>query len=236
MLPTVLRCEALGECVERIRPDLLIPTEGRRRVCPPVRALGSRGRERARLWSSHEASRVAVTLRRLAVVGGGGSAMSDPGGSEVCHYCGCREISLIEDFIAEHESATDLAGGAVRALKRGDIAAAQGLLRDMTTVLRAHWRGEENGLFAVMRQDDEYTGYIDDLEREHRDLDRFLDTADLIDRDDRQRFLDTVDELHRHIAKEEDGLFLASLTALGGDDWDRAMAAWCEAHPDVRTP
>ncbi|WP_405669271.1 hemerythrin domain-containing protein [Streptomyces sp. NBC_00055] len=106
----------------------------------------------------------------------------------------------------------------------------------MTTVLRAHWRGEENGLFAVMRQDDEYTGYIDDLEREHRDLDRFLDTADLIDRDDRQRFLDTVDELHRHIAKEEDGLFLASLTALGGDDWDRAMAAWCEAHPDVRTP
>ncbi|MEV8211488.1 hypothetical protein AB0P40_41750 [Streptomyces sp. NPDC079189] len=36
--------------------------------------------------------------------------MSDPGGSEVCHYCGCRETSLIEDFIAEHESATDLAG------------------------------------------------------------------------------------------------------------------------------
>lgn len=112
--------------------------------------------------------------------------MSDPGGSEVCHYCGCREISLIEDFIAEHESATDLAGGAVRALKRGDIAAAQGLLRDMATVLRAHWRGEENGLFAVMRQDDEYTGYIEDLEREHRDLDRLLDTADLVDRDDRQ--------------------------------------------------
>ncbi|WP_326815692.1 hemerythrin domain-containing protein [Streptomyces sp. NBC_01744] len=96
--------------------------------------------------------------------------MSDPGGSEVCHYCGCREISLIEDYIAEHESATDLAGGAVRALKRGDIAAAQGLLRDMTTVLRAHWRGEENVLFAVMRQDDEYTRYIEDLEREHREL------------------------------------------------------------------
>ncbi|MFF2432778.1 hemerythrin domain-containing protein [Streptomyces sp. NPDC058107] len=162
--------------------------------------------------------------------------MSDPGGSEVCHYCGCREISLIEDFIAEHESATDLAGGAVRALKRGDIAAAQGLLRDLATVLRAHWQGEENGLFAVMRQDDEYTAYIEDLEREHRDLDRLLDTADLVDRDDRQRFLDAVDELHRHIAKEEDGLFPASLTTLAGDDWDRAMAAWREAHPDVRTP
>ncbi|MFD7948135.1 hemerythrin domain-containing protein, partial [Streptomyces sp. NPDC059744] len=203
---------------------------------PPVRTLASGGPARARLWSSYEALRVAVSLRRLAVVGGGRCAMSDPGGSEVCHYCGCREISLIEDFIAEHESATDLAGGAVRALKRGDIAAAQGLLRDMATVLRAHWRGEENGLFAVMRQDDEYTGYIEELEREHRDLDRLLDTADLVDRDDRQRFLDAVDELHRHIAKEEDGLFPASLTTLAGDDWDRAMAAWREAHPDVRTP
>lgn len=126
--------------------------------------------------------------------------------------------------------------GAVRALKQGDIAAAQGLLRDMATVLRAHWRGEENGLFAVMRQDDEYTGYIEDLEREHRDLDWLLDTAELVDGDDRQTFLDAEDELHRHIAKEEDGLFPASLTTLAGDDWDRAMAAWREAHPDVRTP
>lgn len=89
-------------------PD--ISREGRQGVCPPVRTLASGGRARARLWSSHEASRVAVTLRRLAVVGGGRRAMSDPGGSEVCHYCGCRETSLIEDFIAEHESATDLAG------------------------------------------------------------------------------------------------------------------------------
>lgn len=106
----------------------------------------------------------------------------------------------------------------------------------MATVLRAHWRGEENGLFAVMRQDDEYTGYIEDLEREHRDLDWLLDTADLVDGDDRQTFLDAEDELHRHIAKEEDGLFPASLTTLVSDDWDRAMAAWREAHPDVRTP
>lgn len=47
---------------------------------------------------------------------------------------------------------------------------------------------------------------------------------------------DAVDELHRHIAKEEDGLFPVSLTALTGDDWNRAMAAWRDAHPDVRTP
>ncbi|MEY9873034.1 hypothetical protein ABH931_002515 [Streptacidiphilus sp. MAP12-33] len=28
----------------------------------------------------------------------------------MCHYCGCREIPLIKEFIAEHESVTALAG------------------------------------------------------------------------------------------------------------------------------
>ena len=39
------------------------------------------------------------------------------------------------------------------------------------------------------------------------------------------------DGLHHHIAKEEDGLFPASLTALDGDEWDAAMAGWRAAHP-----
>ncbi|GAA3482885.1 hypothetical protein [Streptomyces yanii] len=46
-----------------------------------------------------------------------------------------------------------------------------------------------------------------------------------------------MDELYRHIAKEEeDGRFLASLTALTGDDWNRAAAAWREAHPEAKEP
>lgn len=154
----------------------------------------------------------------------------------MCHYCGCREISLIKDFIAEHERATDLAGEAVRALNRGSVADAHGLVRDMATVLRAHWQGEERGLFAVMRQDDEYAEYIAALSREHRDLDHLLDTLDLDDAGDRRRFIEAVEELDRHIAKEEDGLFPASLTALDGEDWNRSMAAWREAHPDVGAP
>jgi hypothetical protein len=40
-----------------------------------------------------------------------------------------------------------------------------------------------------------------------------------------------VEDLSEHISKEEDGLFPASLIALGGADWDAAMAAWAEAHP-----
>ncbi|WP_228047419.1 hypothetical protein [Streptomyces justiciae] len=37
----------------------------------------------------------------------------------MCHYCGCREIPLIKEFIAEHERVTDAAGDALRALERG---------------------------------------------------------------------------------------------------------------------
>lgn len=149
----------------------------------------------------------------------------------MCHYCGCREIPLIKEFIAEHERVTDAAGDAVRALERGDIARARALVDVMARELDAHWRGEENGLFKVMRKDPEYADYIASLEREHRELARLLPALDLADADDVRTLTEAVDELHRHIAKEEDGLFPASLTALDGEEWNLSMAAWRAAHP-----
>ncbi|MER7762700.1 hemerythrin domain-containing protein [Streptomyces sp. NPDC097619] len=150
----------------------------------------------------------------------------------MCHYCGCRQIPLIREFVAEHETVTDAAGDALRALDRGDPTAARRLVDRMTEELLAHWEGEERGLFAVMEQDPEYAPYIADLVREHRESAAFLDRADLGDPTDEARFRASVDEPHRHIAKEEDGLFPASLTALAGDEWDRSIAAWRAAHPD----
>ncbi|WP_330299265.1 hemerythrin domain-containing protein [Streptomyces sp. NBC_00503] len=149
----------------------------------------------------------------------------------MCHYCGCREIPLIKEFIAEHEAVTDAAGDALRALDSGDTARARTLVADMTAVLLAHWKGEEDGLFAVMGQDPEYAQYIEALVREHRELAAFLSRADLADPADTAALRRAVEELHHHIAKEEDGLFPASLTALTGEDWDLAIAAWRTAHP-----
>ncbi|MFC9309935.1 hypothetical protein ACFTWH_22285 [Streptomyces sp. NPDC057011] len=37
----------------------------------------------------------------------------------MCHYCGCRQIPLIKEFIAEHEAVTNAAGDALRALHGG---------------------------------------------------------------------------------------------------------------------
>ncbi|MDQ8704767.1 hemerythrin domain-containing protein [Streptomyces sp. LHD-70] len=149
----------------------------------------------------------------------------------MCHYCGCREIPLIKEFIAEHERVTDAAGDALRALERGDTAHAADLVDFMARELGAHWRGEENGLFRVMRTDPEYADYIEALEREHRELAALLPVLDLTDPADVRTLVEAVDELHHHIAKEEDGLFPASLTALDGDEWNISMAAWREAHP-----
>ena len=47
----------------------------------------------------------------------------------MCHYCGCREMPLIRDYIAEHERATNLGGDAVRAIDRGELARAGELLQ-----------------------------------------------------------------------------------------------------------
>lgn len=149
----------------------------------------------------------------------------------MCHYCGCREIPLIKEFIAEHEAVTDLAGEAVRHLVLDQVDAAQALIGPLAAQLRSHWRGEEDGLFAVMKEDGEYTEYIAALEREHRELDAFLAGLDLHDPVDRADFVSAVDGLHHHIAKEEDGLFPASLVALSGDEWNTAMAAWENLHP-----
>ncbi|MFG2876366.1 hemerythrin domain-containing protein [Streptomyces sp. NPDC048337] len=150
----------------------------------------------------------------------------------MCHYCGCRQIPLIKEFIAEHEAVTNAAGDALRALDAGDLPKARALVSAMQAVLLAHWKGEEDGLFAVMSSDPEYADYIEALTREHRDLAAFLTTADLSSPADAEAFRAAMDELHHHIAKEEDGLFPASLTALTGDEWNLSIKAWRTAHPD----
>jgi iron-sulfur cluster repair protein YtfE (RIC family) len=151
----------------------------------------------------------------------------------MCHYCGCRDVPLIKDYVAEHEEATELAADAVRALDHGDIAAARDLLAALAVSLRAHWQGEEDGLFRVMGRQSEYADYIAPLVREHRELEDLLATVDLADPVDQERVRTAVAELAEHIAREEDGLFPASLSALSGADWDEAIASWRDAHPGV---
>lgn len=149
----------------------------------------------------------------------------------MCHYCGCRQMSLIRDYIAEHERATDLGGDAVRAIDSGDLATARRYLAQMAAELTTHWRGEEEGIFRVMGRDPAYADYIAPLVAEHRQLAKLLGSADVADPADQERIRAALPELLEHISKEEDGLFPASLTTLTGADWDISIEAWHTAHP-----
>lgn len=150
----------------------------------------------------------------------------------MCHYCGCRQIPLIRDYIAEHDLVVDLGGRAVRALGHGQVEEATGLVARMREELRKHWQGEENGVFTVMAaQDPMYADYVAPLVSEHRELEQFLATIDLDSEEHRVRLQREMDDLAEHITREEDGLFPATLVSLSGPEWDLAMAAWHEAHP-----
>ena len=150
----------------------------------------------------------------------------------MCHYCGCRQIPLIRDYIAEHDQVIDLGGRAMRALGHSDVEAATTLVAQMRTELRSHWQGEENGVFAVMvAQDQMYADYVEPLIQEHRELEDFLATIDLTREDHRARLRREMDDLGEHITREEDGLFPATLVSLSGPEWDLAINAWQAAHP-----
>lgn len=152
----------------------------------------------------------------------------------MCQYCGCRDLPLLRDYIAEHERVINHGGSAVRALDAGDHDLARREIAAMARELHSHWRGEENGLFTVLAGKEMFSGHIDPLIAEHRELGDLLATLDIDVAVDRGRFRQAFDDLYLHIAKEEDGLFPASLTTLDGDQWDAAIAAWHDAHPGRR--
>ena len=150
----------------------------------------------------------------------------------MCHYCGCRSMLLIRDYVAEHERATDLGDDAIRAIDQGDVYAAREFISAMADALERHWKGEENGLFRVMAaREQDYADYVAPLIVEHRELAQLLATVDVSDPADQQRLRVAFEQLDEHISKEEDGLFPASVVTLGGAEWDQSVAAWSEAHP-----
>ena len=150
----------------------------------------------------------------------------------MCHYCGCRQIPLIRDFIAEHEEVSALGAKAMRELGHGDVAQAQSDVERMRALLASHWRGEEDGVFRAMAAADQsYADYIAPLKDEHRELGAFLAGIDPTDPGHVARFRRGLVDLAEHIAREEDGLFPATLVTLGGADWDASIAAWEAAHP-----
>lgn len=138
----------------------------------------------------------------------------------MCSYCGCDQLDVIGRFMAEHGEIVNAAGALRAAARAGDRAAAQRAADAVAGLLHPHTHAEEVGLFAVMREQAEFTDTVDRLCGEHEELDRMLHAVRGGDLGGVDAF---VDALRHHIDREDNGLFPASAVGLSGADWDRVL-------------
>ncbi|MGH8828837.1 MAG: hemerythrin domain-containing protein [Jiangellaceae bacterium] len=138
----------------------------------------------------------------------------------MCSYCGCRSISVIAQFSAEHDDIVNATGALRRAADEGATALARQRVIDLFAILDPHTDAEERGLFHELRQDAEFTEYVDALCLEHHDLHARLRAI----ADGDFAAIGKFEHLIRHhIDREDNGLFPAAAVALDGPAWERVI-------------
>lgn len=147
----------------------------------------------------------------------------------MCSYCGCRDIELIGRLSNEHDQIVNATTALRVAAAEQDVPGVAQACGTLARLLDPHVRLEERGLFAELRQQEEFTAHVDALCGEHRDIDGELDA---IAAGDLARVTGFIRLLRDHISKEENGLFPAAAIALDGEQWERLNAD----RPDAETP
>ena len=141
----------------------------------------------------------------------------------MCSYCGCQDsVFIIANFTSEHEAIINALGDVKRAVASKQISKIRVGTQALRALLEPHTLSEERSLFSELKKLDEFRKSVEDLCEEH------VKIANLIDHVDDQiegsfEILQRV--LYRHIDKEENGLFPASIMALDSSAWDRAIEA-----------
>jgi hemerythrin-like domain-containing protein len=140
----------------------------------------------------------------------------------VCEYCGCQQITVIDELTREHDAVVALMAS-VRELLVGDrLEDVAATCERILEVLEPHTRVEELGLFPEIAV--EFPEHVSVLVDEHRRIEAVLGEArhgvpaDPTWPDRLQRALF---DLREHILKEQDGVFPAALTMLDGEQWAR---------------
>lgn len=136
----------------------------------------------------------------------------------MCSYCGCDAITVVGRFMAEHVDIINATGLMRRAAEAGDGEAVRRHARTVAGLLHPHTHAEEVGLFAVMREQEEFTDHVDMLCGEHVSLDVLLEE---VAGGAYHRARQFEDALRVHIDKEDNGLFPAAAVSLDGPDWER---------------
>ena len=139
----------------------------------------------------------------------------------MCSYCGCRANTVIARYTVEHEGIVNAMGDLRRAAAAGHRDQTHSAATALAALLAPHTASEERSLFAELRQDAEFTEHVDELCAEHRTIDEALA---LVGDGDPAAVRRLEHMLRRHIDREENGLFPASVIALDGPAWERVVA------------
>lgn len=139
----------------------------------------------------------------------------------MCSYCGCESIAVVGRFMAEHTDIINATGHLRRAAAAGDLKLAREHVATVEALLHPHASSEELGLFAVLREQPDFTDHVDTLCSEHTMLDALLED---IAGGNLRATPEFVGALRRHIDKEDNGLFPAAAIALDGPEWERVDA------------
>jgi hemerythrin-like domain-containing protein len=145
----------------------------------------------------------------------------------MCEYCGCQAVAAIDELTREHDTVVNLIGDVRAARAAGDTPGMAAFARRIAAVLGPHTEVEERGLFPALAAD--FPDHVAVLEAEHRRIEAVLGEAGTADPTWPARLVGTLEVLRSHILKEQDGVFPAALTTLGGADWDAVDAVRARA-------
>jgi len=138
----------------------------------------------------------------------------------MCNYCGCRDFPLIGRLSEEHLRIGELSVELRRAIRAARYDEAARLLDALLAELLPHTAAEERGLFAELRAEGSLADEVERLCGEHAGIHDVLTGIDPAS-PDWPRVLGALELLHRHIDKEEHGLFPAAVIMLPLPAWDR---------------
>jgi hemerythrin-like domain-containing protein len=150
---------------------------------------------------------------------------TQPGEDEMWDYCGCQDLSSIDEPTREHNQILGLISDMRAARAEGDMPRMADLARKIAAVLYPHTEVEEKGLFPALST--ETSGQIARLAAEHRRIDAVLAEASAGTPEDAtwpDRLIKTLGVLRQHIFREQDGVFPAALASLHARDREAVEA------------
>lgn len=137
----------------------------------------------------------------------------------MCEYCGCKGVAPIGELMEEHVALLDEAERVRVMLASRDREGALARLSGLVGHLRRHVRREEDGIFAALRAQGDFTEEVEQLEGEHEALDASVAALDPDAPGFDQRLAALFDELAEHIEREDLGVFPVSVVTLGATGW-----------------